>query len=187
MDVRRVLPIIIAILVIAALVWWVAPDELPDLWASSGSEPVATTPPVAEPASASAGIPTDATPATIDYVHDGDTLFLTDGTKVRLLAVDTPEVGENAECMGSEARSYLRELLPEGSTVYTLADAEPTDQYGRSLLFIWTATGTLVNLDLVEQGYAEAVFIGGNRLYEDQVEAAEDAAQDAGRGIWGDC
>jgi len=174
-DVRRAFPIIIAILVIAALVWW----------ASSGSEPVATTPPVAE--AASDGIPTDATPATIDYVHDGDTLFLTDGTKVRLLAVDTPEVGENAECMGNEARFYLRELLPEGSTVYTLADAEPTDQYGRSLLFIWTATGTLVNLDLVEQGYAEAVFIGGNRLYEEQVEAAEGAAQDAGRGMWSVC
>ena len=175
MDVRRALPIIIAILVIAALVWWT----------SSGSEPVATTPPVTEPASA--GIPVDATPATIDYVHDGDTLFLTDGTKVRLLAVDTPEVGDNLECMGNESRDYLRSLLPEGSTIYTQVDVEPTDQYGRSLLFIWTASGTLVNLDLVEQGYAEAVFIGGNRLYEAQVEAAEDAAQDAGRGIWGAC
>ena len=134
-----------------------------------------------------AEIPAAASEATVDYVHDGDTLFLTDGTKVRLLAVDTPEIGDNLECMGNEARDYLRGLLPEGSTIYTLADADPTDQYGRSLLLIWTSTGTLVNLDLVEQGYAEAVFIGANRLYEDQVEAAEDAAQDAGRGIWGAC
>ena len=148
------------------------------------STPVATVqPPGLEPS----GIPANAVEATVDYVHDGDTLFLTDGTKVRLLAVDTPEVGDNLECMGNESRDYLRQLLPEGSTVYTLADAEPTDQYGRALLFIWTSTGTLVNLDLVEQGYAEAVFIGGNRLYEEQVEAAEGAAQDAGRGIWGSC
>ena len=140
-----------------------------------------------DPSDDSLTIPSSAQQATIDYVHDGDTLFLTDGTKVRLLAVDTPEVGDNLECMGNESRDYLRQLLPEGSSVYTLADAEPSDQYGRSLLFIWTSTGTLVNLDLVEQGYAEAVFIGGNRLYEDQVEAAEDAAQDAGRGIWGAC
>jgi len=185
---RRALPVILAILAIAALVWWVAPNELPDLSAPSVVEPVETA------ISGSAGtqpvettMPADAIPATIDYVHDGDTLFLTDGTKVRLLAVDTPEIGDNLECLGNEATAYLRTLLPGGSTVYTLADAEPTDQYGRSLLFIWTATGTLVNLDLVEQGYAEAVFIGGNRLYEDQVEAAEDAAQDAGRGIWGAC
>ena len=132
-------------------------------------------------------IPADAVEATVDYVHDGDTLFLTDGTKVRLLAVDTPEVGSAAECYGDEARSYLRGLLPEGSTIYTQADVEPTDQYGRSLLFVWTSSDTLVNLDLVEQGYAEAVFIGANRFYEHQVEAAEDAAQDAGRGIWGAC
>ena len=152
------------------------------------STPVATVqPPGLEPAPASLEIPGSAVEATVDYVHDGDTLFLTDGTKVRLLAVDTPEVGDNLECLGNESRDYLRALLPKGSTIYTQADAEPTDQYGRSLLFIWTASGTLVNLDLVEQGYAEAVFIGANRLYEDQVEAAEDSAQDAGRGIWGAC
>ena len=152
------------------------------------STPVdAVQPPGLEPAPASIEIPDSALEATVDYVHDGDTLFLTDGTKVRLLAVDTPEVGSSAECYGDEARSYLRGLLPEGSTIYTQVDAEPTDQYGRSLLFIWTSTGTLVNLDLVEQGYAEAVFIGGNRLYEAEIEAAEDAAQGAGRGIWGDC
>jgi len=167
---RRAVPVIVAILLLAMLVWWVAPptDTLV-------TQAVPTT------------IPTDAVAATIDYVHDGDTLFLTDGTKVRLLAVDTPEVGDNLECLGNEATEYLRTLVPEGSTVYTLADAEPTDQYGRSLLFIWTSTGTLVNIDLVEQGYAEAVFIGSNRLYEAEVEAAEDAAQGAGLGIWGGC
>ena len=182
---RKALPVIIGILVIAALVWWAAPSASD--FAPSPSDPAAPSDQVSADAPDSLDIPADATPATIDYVHDGDTLFLTDGTKVRLLAVDTPEVGDNLECLGDEARDYLRGLLPEGSTVYTLEDAEPTDQYGRSLLFIWTATGTLVNLDLVERGYAEAVFIGVNRLYEDQVEAAEDAAQDAGRGIWGKC
>src|SRR3954463_5246261 len=109
---RRALPIITAVLVIAALVWWAAPDA---------------------PTPVSLQIPADAQPATVDYVHDGDTLFLTDGTKVRLLAVDTPEIGSPLECMGTEARDYLRSLLPSGSTIYTLADAEPTDQYGRSL------------------------------------------------------
>ncbi len=164
------------VLAIAGLVAWAYFSESPPR-----VEPAETSP------ASSIEIPATALEATVDYVHDGDTLFLTDGTKVRLLAVDTPEIGDNLECMGNEARDYLRGLLPEGSTIYTLADAEPTDQYGRSLLFIWTATGTLVNLQLVDQGYAEAVFIGANRLYEDQVEAAEDAAQDAGRGIWGDC
>ena len=80
---------------------------------------------------------------------------------------------------------YLRGLLPEGSTVYTQADVEPLDPYGRSLLFVWTASGQLVNLSPVADGYAEAVFIGGNRMLEAQVEAAEDAARAAGLNTWG--
>ena len=99
--------------------------------------------------------------------------------KVRLLAVDIPEVGDNLECLGPEATDYLRGLLPEGSTVYTQADVEPLDQYGRSLLFVWTSSGQLVNLSLVADGYAEAVFIGDNWMLEAEVEAAEDAAQAA--------
>jgi endonuclease YncB( thermonuclease family) len=132
--------------------------------------------------------PSGAEPATVNYVHDGDTLFLEtatdDNLKVRLLAVDTPEVDD---CYGSEATAFLRELLPEGSTVFTLADTDKLDQYGRSLLMVWTADGTLVNLELVAKGYAEAVFIGGNRMFEHEIEAAEDAAQDASLGIWGSC
>lgn len=136
-------------------------------------------------------IPDSATPASVNYVHDGDTLFLNtrndDNLKVRLLAIDTPEIGDDAECFGEEARDYLRDELPEGSTVYTLADADETDQYGRALLFIWTEEGTFINLDLVASGYAEAVFIGNNHLYESEFEAAEDAAHDSAAGRWGSC
>ena len=132
-----------------------------------------------------------AQPATVNYVHDGDTLFLdtpsNSNLKVRLLAVDTPEVGDNAECFGDEATSYLRSLLPEGSTVYTLSDTDETDQYGRALLFIWTQDGTFINFDLVASGYAEAVFIGNNRMFESEFEAAEDAALEESLGRWGAC
>ena len=85
----------------------------------------------------------------------------------------TPEIGDNLECLGPEATDYLRGLLPEGSTVYTQVDVETLDQHGRSLLFVWTASGELVNLSLVADGYAEAVFIGGNRMLEAQVEAGK--------------
>ena len=136
-------------------------------------------------------IPDAAQPATVNYVLDGDTLFLDtpadSNLKVRLLAVDTPEVGDNAECFGDEARGYLRDQLPEGSTVYTLADEDETDQYARALLFVWTSDGTFINLDLAASGYAEAVFIGNNRLYEAEFEAAEDTAHDSGAGRWGSC
>jgi micrococcal nuclease len=132
-------------------------------------------------------IPDAVTPATIEYVHDGDTLFLTDGTKVRLLGIDTPEIGENRECYGDEATALLRSLLPEGAPVRVLSDVQPLDQYGRSLLFIYTDGGELVNLAMIEQGAAEAVVLEPNLLFADELEAAEDAAQSAGTGMWGAC
>lgn len=132
-------------------------------------------------------VPEGATLATVEYVHDGDTLFLTDGTKVRLLGIDTPEVGEHRECYGDEARELLRDLLPEGTRVQVLADVQPLDQYGRSLLFIYTDGGVNVNLELIERGAAEAVVLPPNVLLADDLEAAEDRAQAAGLGMWGAC
>ena len=47
--------------------------------------------------------------------------------------------------------------------------------------------GALVNLGLIRDGYAEAVVLEPNVLWAAEVEAAEDAAQAASRGIWGAC
>jgi endonuclease YncB( thermonuclease family) len=132
-------------------------------------------------------VPAGAGEAWIEYVHDGDTLFFTDGRKVRLLGIDTPEVGDHAECYGDVARERLRALLPEGTHVRTVADVQALDQYGRSLLFLFTDDGALVNLGLIRDGYAEAVVLEPNVLWAAEVEAAEDAAQAASRGIWGAC
>jgi len=129
-------------------------------------------------------VPAGATDATIEYVHDGDTLFLTDGTKVRLLGIDTPEIGDDLECYGDEATQLLRSTLPEGTHVRTVADVQPFDQYGRSLLFLYTDDGALVNLAMIEAGAAEAVVLPPNVMFSDELEAAEGRAQAAGLGIW---
>jgi micrococcal nuclease len=132
-------------------------------------------------------VPDAATDAVVEFVHDGDTLFLDDGRKVRLIGIDTPEVGDNAECFGDEATAALRALVPEGSSVRVLADQDPYDQYGRSLLFVFTADGTNVNLELVREGAAEVVYFAPNDLYQPELLAAETAARDAGLGLWGAC
>jgi micrococcal nuclease len=159
---------VLLLLVIAVATWWTA-----------------TAPEVAPPTAE--GIPSEATPAVIEYVHDGDTLFLDDGRKVRLLGIDTPEVGEHAECYGEAATALLRSLLPEGTNVRVLADVQPLDQYGRSLLFIYTDDATLINLAMLEAGAAEAVVLEPNVLFASQLRAAEDRARTAGLGLWSDC
>ena len=135
----------------------------------------------------SGGIPSMATEAVIEYVHDGDTLFLEDGRKVRLLGVNTPEIGEDAECYGDEATALLRQLLPEGTHVWVLHDIEDLDQYGRSLLFIYTDDATNINLELLEQGAAEVEMYQPNLLLEDEIHDAEAAARAADLGMWGQC
>ncbi len=132
-------------------------------------------------------IPADAGEAVVDYVHDGDTLFLADGRKVRLLGVNAPEVGEHAECYGDDATAALRAMLPKGTHVRTVADAREHDRFGRSLLFLFTDDGALVNLDLVRDGYAEVLVMRGDTLWIDELHDAEREARAASRGLWGSC
>ena len=133
------------------------------------------------------GIPSQATEATIEYVHDGDTLFLDDGRKVRMLGINTPEIGANLECYGDEATELLRLLLPEGTHVWVIPDIEPLDQYGRSLLFIYRDDATNINLEMLRQGAAEVEMYSPNLLLQDEIEAAESAAITGSAGMWGAC
>ncbi len=151
--------------------------------------PTVSESPVAAPAtkSAAGGIPSGATEATVEYVHDGDTLFLTDGRKVRMLGINTPEIGQNLQCYGDEATSLLRLLLPEGTHVWVLPDIEPLDQYGRSLLFIYRDDATNINLEMLRQGAAEVTMYRPNLMFQAEIEATERAAMNAGVGMWGAC
>lgn len=139
--------------------------------------------------------PSDAVLSHIAYVYDGDTLYLQpDGTtaradeiKVRLIGINTPELRPAVECFAVEARDYLRRLLPKGTEVWTKPDREALDQYGRSLLYLWTKDGQSINLKLVEKGYARALNIAPSNTYAKQFDAAESAARSAGAGLWGTC
>lgn len=151
--------------------------------------------PSQQPVSASIPRPSGATLSHVAFVHDGDTLFLQpegthsrdDQIKVRLIGLDTPEIGEYGECFGTQARDYLRGVLPKGTAVWTMPDREEFDKYGRSLLYLWTMDDRSVNLDLVEKGYATALNIAPSNSYWKQFDAAEDAAYKAGLGLWKAC
>jgi micrococcal nuclease len=180
-KVPRGVVVLVVIAALAGAAWLVARSA--DEPASGGAAPASGD----SAPGPSVPVPAGARSEVVEYVHDGDTLFLEDGTKVRLLGVDTPEIGEHAECYGEEARALLRELLPEGTRVRVVADVQPLDQYGRALLFLFTDDDRLVNLDLIEAGAAEAVVLKPNVLYAEELEAAEDRAQLAGSGMWGVC
>ena len=135
-------------------------------------------------------IPNEARKATVDYVHDGDTLFIDlagERLKVRLIGIDTPEVGDNLECYGDTATEVARKLMPEGSTVWALTDGGTEDKYGRSLFYLFTDDGLLVNVSLVARGAAETLLISNNDRYWPELRVAQERAQALGRGVWGNC
>jgi micrococcal nuclease len=127
-------------------------------------------------------------PAVVASVTDGDTVRLADGRRVRLLQIDTPELG-TGECYSRASRKALLRLTPEGSRVGLEADPslDQVDRYGRLLRYLRRGA-TNVNLELVRQGAAAPYFYSGDTgRYADRLLAAAKAAKAARRGLWGAC
>jgi micrococcal nuclease len=131
---------------------------------------------------------------TVDHPVDGDTVVVRIGgatESVRLIGIDTPEsVSEDVpvECFGPEAKARLAELLPEGTPVRLERDIEARDRYDRLLAYVHRVDdGTFVNLLLVEEGYAESYPYEPNTAHQGELDAAQQRARAADRGLWPAC
>jgi len=98
---------------------------------------------------------------TVERVIDGDTLKLTNGERVRLIGIDTPEskpndkakrdserTGQDIETinkMGKEATEFVKGLLKEGQEVRLEFDVQEKDKYGRLLAYVFIDTGIGIN------------------------------------------
>ena len=133
----------------------------------------------------------------LDFV-DGDTCdveFLDGGKageeeRIRILAVDTPEVNHtnesDSECYALLAWNESVELL-QGETAWLTYDEECKDRYDRSLAYLFRASDRFfLNQHLVEQGFARTLIISPNSTFQDDFEGLEAAAQQQGLGLWGD-
>ena len=125
---------------------------------------------------------------------DGDTIVVRIGRKdepVRFIGVDTPESVSRVtpvECYGMEAKHRTAELLPPGTEVLLQRDVEARDKYDRLLAYITRASdGMLVNLQLVQEGFAAAFRFPPNTAHEADFARAEAAAKTAKRGLWPAC
>ena len=121
------------------------------------------------------------TACTVTAVTDGDTFRCADGTRVRLLGIDSPEKGQGSPYQ--EARRGLQRYLRLDQTVELEIDVRPRDRYGRTLAYVWVGD-TLVNEAMVEDGWAVLYTVPPNVRYVDRFRRAEYQARRAKRGLW---
>lgn len=126
-------------------------------------------------------------------VVDGDTILVRRSSsgqteRVRYIGVDTPESVKPdtpVQCYGHEASNYNKSLVG-GKTVRLVPDREPYDKYGRSLAFVYVGN-TLINAELVRNGYARTLEIPPNTSRAGQFAGLERVAIRTSRGLWGRC
>ncbi|HFD92063.1 MAG TPA: hypothetical protein ENJ22_02100 [Gammaproteobacteria bacterium] len=123
----------------------------------------------------------------VRYVYDGDTVLLEDGRRVRLIGINTPEIGRDGEPsqpLAEAARDALTEMLGRSRRVILRYGKERRDRYGRILAHLYVDSAININALLVEQGYAAAIAVPPNLDLVDCYGTVEAAVRRAGRGIW---
>lgn len=123
----------------------------------------------------------------VAHVHDGDTVILSDGRKLRLIGIDTPELGRDgrpAEPLAEEAAAALRKLLADQTTIGLRLDAEPRDHYQRLLAHLFLQDGRSVEAWLLERGLATLFIVPPNVWNMSCYITAERRARDARSGLW---
>ena len=123
--------------------------------------------------------------ARVDYIHDGDTLWLDDGVKVRIIGLNAPELGREGspgEPLAGQARDALRRWIT--GRVGLEYDAEKQDRYGRALAHVYSESRDNLAARLIARGLAFAVTFPPNLEHRRCYRQAEQAAHAAGAGVW---
>jgi micrococcal nuclease len=120
---------------------------------------------------------------TVQRVADGDSFTCSDGQRVRLTGIDTPELNQGE--LGRRSRAALLELMAVGSEVRLESDVSPRDQYRRVLAYAWRDS-VMINHAMVRQGWALVYTVPPNTRYAEMLRLAQDSARKEGRGHWKD-
>jgi micrococcal nuclease len=132
----------------------------------------------------------------VQRIIDGDTLDVSVGgvpERIRLWGVNTPEK-RPLECFGNEATAATTALTE--NQVVSVEVTSAHEKYGRNLAYVYltkearssngtrVAAGTLLNLWLIENGFAHENSYGRKHPKKKDFEAAYERARHAKAGMW---
>lgn len=124
---------------------------------------------------------------------DGDTITVDmNGTaeKIRFIGVDTPETHDPrkaVQCYGQAAADFTKRFIGQQSV---RLEADPTntnrDRYNRLLRYVYLENGSLVNAEIIKQGYGFA-YTSFPFTKLEEFRSYQQQAQQQKLGLWGSC
>jgi len=124
----------------------------------------------------------------VQRVVDGDTLRLDDGRSVRMIGLNTPELGKKGrsdEPFAVAARKRLEALVAASDgRVGLLPGKESKDHYGRTLAHVYSADGANLEAQMLAEGLGFQVAVAPNVDLVGCQQSAERSARQAGLGLW---
>jgi len=108
----------------------------------------------------------------VERIVDGDTFVLASGERVRLIGIDTPEIGEAG---AAEATAFLSDLVLN-QYVWLTTSGNDTDRFGRLRRYVWLnepihendiheISENKVNALLLLNGHAVPMILGGGSAW----------------------
>lgn len=127
-------------------------------------------------------------PVTVRHVYDGDTVILADQSRVRLIGINTPELGSRGRAdqpLAIRARDRLRQLLFSSDNRARLRPGvQSHDRHGRLLAHLYTSEGKHLAETLLREGLGWMVAVAPNLSATDCLMQAEKRAENLQRGVW---
>lgn len=122
---------------------------------------------------------------------DGDTIKIIlneNEYTLRMLAIDTPESvhpTKGVEYYGKEASEYTCNKVTNAKKIEIEYDenSDKTDKYDRLLAWVFV-DGSLLQKELVANGYAKVAYLYDNYKYTKELESAQELASVKNIGIW---
>jgi micrococcal nuclease len=124
----------------------------------------------------------------VAHVYDGDTIKLTDGRKLRLIGINTPERGRDGkknEPFYQAAKNQLQKIIKKNaSSIKIIFGKAKRDRYKRLLVHIFTLDNENITATLLKKGLGFTITIPPNIQLLSCYQKAEREAQKQKRGIW---
>lgn len=123
----------------------------------------------------------------LDRVVDGDTVRLGSGEKVRVVAINTPELGDEHrpdQAFSRQARQAVIDFFRDTKKVGVKVGVDPKDRYGRLLAQLYRSDGASLAEHLLAMGLAIHILVPPNDAQWQCLAKTEAKARKMALGLW---